>query len=358
MKITIGGFKLTLSFLVFWFFGFVSCNFDSEKVDSILQSADNIVEQQPDSALQILNTVLFPESLNKSRLNKYYLLLLQAKDKNNKDITSDTVIFDVKDYYLRKKDYPNAAMAAYYCGRLWHERNNMNEAVKAYLEAESLADKSDNDNLKGLIQSNLGILHHDHSSYDKAIVFLKNAIMFYEKVKNYKNETSTLRIIGDNFVFCGKRDSALYYYNQSLRLAVICNKSKLQSEVKNSMGITYRETGNYEQAIKYFNEALAIPNDSVEYARILLNIAKVYILENNTDSVNIYLDKAIAFNISNPWLIRTSYLLKSQSAEKNKQYQVALNNYKETAYLDVSSCFPIILLYSTGSISTACWISL
>jgi len=31
---------------------------------------------------------------------------------------------------------------------------------------------------------------------------------------------------------------------------------------------------------------------------------------------------------------------------------------EETAYLDVSSCFPIILLYSTGSISTACWISL
>ena len=105
-------------------------------VNDILVQAENIVEQQPDSALQLLNSVLFPEDLDKSRFNKYNLLLLQAKDKDYKDITSDTIIFAVKNYYLQKKDNLNAAMAAYYCGRVWHERNNMNEAVKAYMEAE------------------------------------------------------------------------------------------------------------------------------------------------------------------------------------------------------------------------------
>ena len=301
-----------------------------EGTKDILVQAESIVEQQPDSALRMLQSVLFPENLDQSRLNKYNLLLIEAKDKDYKDITSDTIIFAVKHYYLQKKDYPNAAMAAYYCGRLWHERNdNMEEAVKAYTEAEKLADKTDNDNLKGLIQANLGIFHRYHSSYGKAIVFAKNAVEWYDKAKNYRNEIGMLRLIGDCFVYSKQSDSSLYYENESLKLAVLHNMPKQQSDIKMSMGVTYQEQGNYEQAIKLFHEAFVLPSDSVEHAKMLLNIAQVYALENNTDSVNYYLDKASALHISNPWLIRSSYLLKSQIAEKNNQYQEALNDYKE-----------------------------
>jgi len=307
---------------------FSSCSIQQGEKD-ILSQAERIVEQQPDSALRILQLVLFPENFDKSRFNKYNLLLLEAKDKCLKDISSDTIIFTVKDYYLQKKDYPNAAMAAYYCGRLWHERDNMSEAVKAYMEAEKLADKTDNSNLKGLIQSNLGILHKEHSSYDTAIEFAKNAVGWYNKAKNYKNEISVQILIGNCFGLRKQIDSAFYYYNKSLNLAVLHNMPKQQSDVKNNMGATYMEQGNYDQAKKFFQDALTATNDSVSKARTLLNIAQVYEHENNADSVNTYLDKAFYFNTNNPWLIRTSYLLKSKIAEKNNRYQDALNDYKE-----------------------------
>ena len=308
----------------------ISCTCTQQQgANNILIQAENIVEQQPDSALRLLNTVLFPENWNKSRFNKYNLLLLQAKDKSYKDITSDTIIFAVKDYYLQKKDNPHAAMAAYYCGRLWHERNNMNEAVKAYMEAEKLADKTDNDNLKGLIQSNLGILHREHSSYPKAIELLKNAVQLYSKAKNYKNEINSLRLIGDCFGINEKIDSSFYYYNESLKLAVLHNMPKQQSDVKNDMGATYLSQENYEQAKNLFQESLALADDSVSKARILLNIAQVYGYENKADSVNFYIDKAMALNNSNPWLIQISYRLKSEIAEKNNRYQNALIDYKE-----------------------------
>jgi hypothetical protein len=60
---------------------FCACSRQAKDVN-ILSEAENIIEQQPDSALQLLNTVLFPEDLNKSRFNQYNLLLLRAKDKN------------------------------------------------------------------------------------------------------------------------------------------------------------------------------------------------------------------------------------------------------------------------------------
>ena len=298
-------------------------------IENILAQAENIVEQQPDSALHLLNAVLFPEDLNKKLFNKYHLLLLQAKDKSNRNITSDTVIFAVKDYYLQKKDYQNAALAAFYCGRVRHEQNNVNKAVEAYSEAERLANQTENNNLKGLIQANWGILHFDHYSYEKAIEFLKNAVGLYGKAKNYRNEAGALRITGDCFLLSDKIDSAFYYYNKSLKLADSCNLPEMQSDIKQSMGISYREQGLYEQAKKLFMEALALPSDSVEHARILLNIADVYVLEDKTDSVNYYLDKALDFQISDPHLACSSWLLKSTVAEKNNCYPEALKYYKE-----------------------------
>jgi len=297
-----------------------SCSWDSKNTDAILQSAENVVEQYPDSALRLLNTVLFPEDLNKNLFNKYNLLVLEAKDKNDKDITSDTVILAVRDYYVRKKDYPNAALAAFYCGRVWHEQNNVEKASEAYMEAEQLADKTDNYNLKGLIQANLGILHREHFSYEKAIELLKNAVEMYDKAKNYRNEISALRTIGDCFLLSEKTDSAFYYYNESLNQAVLYNIPELQSDIKQSIGITYREQGFYGQAKKLFNEAITLPCDSVEQARILLNIAQVYAFEDNTDSVNFYLNKALVLQINDPWLMRFSYLLKSKMAEKKNRY--------------------------------------
>ena len=172
---------------------------------NILSEAENLVEQQPDSALRLLNSVLFPEDLNKSGFNKYNLLLLQAKDKSYKDITSDTIIFAVKEYYVQKKDYPNAALAAYYCGRVRHEQGNIDKAVVAYAEAENLAEKTDNYNLKGLIQGNWGILHWEHSSYEKAVEFNKRAVVMYDKAQNYRNKINALELIGDCFVLSKKQ---------------------------------------------------------------------------------------------------------------------------------------------------------
>jgi len=177
---------------------FYACS-DKKGINDILSRAENIVEQQPDSALRLLNAVLFPEDLSKNLFNRYHLLLIRAKDKNDRDITSDTIIFAVKDYYLGKKDIPNAAPAAFYCGRLWQERDNVSRAFEAYAEAEQLAEPTDDYDLKGLIQGNWGILNFTHHRCEQAIELLKKAVEMFDKARNYKNKINTLETIGDCF---------------------------------------------------------------------------------------------------------------------------------------------------------------
>ncbi|GHT79251.1 hypothetical protein AGMMS50262_22750 [Bacteroidia bacterium] len=260
------------------------------------------------------------------------MLWIQAKDKNFNDIVSDTIIFTVKDYYVQKKDYRNAAIATFYCGRVLHEQKNADKTAKAYLEAMEWADQTNDNNLKGLINSNLGILYREHLSYDKAIVISKNAVMMYDKAKNHKNKISTLALIGDCFLLDKKIDSAFYYYHEGLKLADAKEISHLQSNIRQSMGIAYKQKGNYELAKKLFSESLLFLTDSVEQARILLNIAQIYVLEDNVDSVKFYLDKAMLSQINNPWLMRSSCLLMSKMEEKDKHYQESLKYYKEYYY--------------------------
>lgn len=300
-----------------------------DDTDRLLATVERIVEQHPDSALLLLDSISSFHNLNDKELNRFWLLQVQAKDKAYKDITKDTAIFQVRDYYMENGNKENAALAAFYCGRVRQEQENINKAARAYLDAKNLADKTNDYNLKGLIYGNLGILYREHSLYKEAIASGKNAVAMYDKSKNYKNKASALELIGSCFLLDKQIDSAFHYYGESLRLADDKHLPYLQFGVRQNLGVAYRQKGYYNEAKRLFDEAFSFSTDSVEQARLLLNMAQVYILEDKTDSVKFYLDKALELHVRDSRLMRSSYLLRSGVEEQNNNYRNALKFYKK-----------------------------
>jgi tetratricopeptide (TPR) repeat protein len=298
-----------------------------EKVENKLE------EEQPDSAYLLLNTILYPEKLNKSQFNRYALLRIQARDKSDRDITSDTIIFSVRDYYVRKKDFLNATLAAFYCGRVLYEQNDIKRAMEAYLEAEKWSEFIENDNLKGLIQGNLGILHTKQLLCEKAIPRGQKAAAFYHKAQNYKNEINALLAIGNCFFFQKESDSAFYYYNEGLKLADYYKIPTAQANVRQSIGVVYGKIGKYADAKKLFREALSFCENKTENARIRMNLAKVYFRENQLDSAKFYIEQSLSIGANEPALTRSTYFLLSEMEEKKGRYKEALQHYK--AYNDL-----------------------
>jgi tetratricopeptide (TPR) repeat protein len=307
----------------------ISCSKQTRAEDRIVDRTESIVEQQPDSALTMLNSILFPEDLSKNMFNKYNLLLVRAKDKCYKDIIGDTIIFAVKDYFVRQKDDRNAAYAAFYCARVLHEQKNEVKAFTAYETAIDMANKIQDYNLMGLANGNLGILYREHSLNEMAITAAKKAVEIFRKTENHQNEISVLSQIADCFLLENKTDSAFCYNDESIKLADYYKLKDLQSSVRQNEGVAYRKKGDNNQAKRLFREALTFGPDSASQARILMNIAKVYLSENRMDSVKYYLDRALAISFNEPVLLRTSYLLLSQTEEKDGDYKQALNHYKE-----------------------------
>jgi tetratricopeptide (TPR) repeat protein len=320
------------SFALKYFFAAMllyACFACSRHEAELLRKVETIVEQQPDSAFRLLNTILFPEDMSESLFHKHSLLMLQAKDKSDRNITADTIIFAAKDYFARKKNFPDAAAAAFYAGRVLYEQGKAEKAIDAYNEAERLAEQTDNYNLQGLIQGNLSILYRKHFSFDESIIRGKKAIEMYIKAQNHKNEISALIVIGDCFLLKNEIDSAFRYYNKSINLAYVHQIPELQAAARQNIGVAFRKTGEYSIAKKYLNEALTFKVDSIEKARIFMNLATVYSLENKLDSAKFYIKKSLNLNIREPALSGSIYFSLSKIEEKEGNYKEALKYFKQ-----------------------------
>ena len=267
----------------------------SSNVEYYLKEAEKIVETNPDSTLSLLDSILIPENLKNNRYNDFLLLQIKAKDKTNKDISEDTVIFDVKNYYVKNDDLDKATMACYYSGRVLEAQKKHKEAMAIYMEAESYADKtSENYNLKGLIQSYIGYLYYDQLLQDEALIRFKKAAEYFKLADNHRNEAYTFRDIGSSFLLKKKTDSAFYYYQKGIDIVQTANDSICQSSIRLNIGLVFRREGNYKKSKEYLTHAIPFATNNITRAKIYSNIAQVLYTENKTDSAIFYFQKSLS----------------------------------------------------------------
>ncbi|MDR0866253.1 MAG: tetratricopeptide repeat protein [Candidatus Symbiothrix sp.] len=211
-----------------------------------------------------------------------------------------------------------------------HEAKSFEKAASTYLEAEKYANDGENDNLKGLIQSNLSIIYRQQFLKEKAIIHGKKAIDLFHKAQNHKNESRLLLLVGGCFLGQQENDSALYYYNKSLSLANDYNMHLEQATVRQNIGYAYQKGGNYIESKKWLHEALAFSGENdLAKARIFKNLARVCRLANQPDSAQFYMNQFLAIHTEDIDLLGSAYLLLSEMEEDKGHNKEALRYYKE-----------------------------
>ena len=110
MKRTLYQFLLLLLLLA-------GCN-DSKPLADALHRAEALMNEYPDSAWAVLNTI-FPDEMEKKRNQALYALLYtQAQDKTYRDETNDSLISVAVDYYRDTDDVRHKFLSYYYKGRV------------------------------------------------------------------------------------------------------------------------------------------------------------------------------------------------------------------------------------------------
>jgi DNA-binding CsgD family transcriptional regulator len=304
-----------------------ACGQSSEEIARLMEQAETVLEQNPDSALRCLNTIQYPDELRKVHRMNYYLLLLQAKDKAYKDIRDDTVICEVKDYFWQKKDFEKATLAAFYSGRVFSERKDNQRALQAFLDAETIAEHITDDKRKGLIQHNIGGLYYiTGTNYEEAVARLKKAAGYFQTGNYYKYTIASLNLLGTCFLLQEQADSALFYQQQGLNIAVTHADTAEWTAALQNISVTYRKVGDKQQAKAFALAATGVDKANGETINVLLNLSYIYYDCAQYDSAAFYANRILQYgSIGSVYAIPVStYYLLSKIAENENDYRRAL----------------------------------
>lgn len=213
------------------------------------------------------------------------------KDENfsEEEIVKELTYKERLNYYLAKKgnldDYKVTRNIAFCYSKLGQSDSSI------YYLNEFLKNKKNIPNEQlGMLFYRLGINHKKLNEINEKYKYFVKSMEEYLKVKDsikIGERLFSIAKIESDFDMFLKSDStsveALKYLNNSPKAnEVICS-------IYNCLGINSRNQGSYHDAIKYYNKAIQITNDSLKRVRYIANKAVVYKYEKNyKEAVKVY----------------------------------------------------------------------
>lgn len=317
----------TLYFILFSYL-LISCSKPSETLLPELSRAESLMQEYPDSALAILDSMQIPSPSNEMQYATWCLFRTQAQDKNYIKHTSDSLINISLSYFEKRKDINKKVLSLYYKARVADDMHNAEEATTYYLQANDLAKEIKDYNSAQLISSHLGMLYMHRDLNNLAEPAIKEAYDYSVLTKDSANISYFLSYLARVAGALNKWDSCIYYYNQALLIAEQSKNIRALSLALGEISYAYIELNDYKQAISKLKKAENIKTkynfNSISQTQFVLGCT--YIQMQKYDSATYYLNKGLKTN--NLYTIAGTYQQLYILNEKQKQYKdaIAYNN--------------------------------
>ena len=143
--------------------------------------AESLMEEHPDSALAILDSI-GPDALLTPRDRALHALLLtQANDKNYRSEKSDSLINIAIEYFKENTDKRYSAMSRYYRACIYYNDNNYIGAINDALNAlETAYDPY----WQGRIHALMADIYHKSFNHNNAVEHLRQSVACFDKAGN------------------------------------------------------------------------------------------------------------------------------------------------------------------------------
>ena len=269
----------------------MSCN-DPKHITDALHHAEALMNETPDSAWAVLNT-LSPDEMGQNRTRALYALLYtQAQDKTYRDETNDSLISVAVDYYRNRDDIRRKFLSFYYKGRVHFNAEDYLNATTCYMEAEQLVNEVGDDYLTGLLYAELGRIYRLYYDYPKSMEAYQKAAEYYERVgkifhRNYMwyNQSNVCRNLND--------------YKESerlLQMALAAGKQGSDSAlIRLSLGtlvMQYIEQKEMEKAISLYDELKSYIDENFGSSVFLARLAQMHLSIGNSEQARNYIEEA------------------------------------------------------------------
>lgn len=274
----------------------ISCISTIDKPHSSLLHADSLIYAGcSDSALRLLEAVNPSELTTELSEAWYALLLTQAKDKNYVTHTNDSLVRVAVDYFDASNDKLQQAKAHYYCGRVFQDKGEVENAVREFLTASALMEKVDNYELNVLLKNNLGLLFWENGLFEEADSLYKQSVELTEA------HHDTLRLVialVNRADICMEKGEDYYtaadtIMNRALWLVDEVEDKHVKSMVFSSLSYLCDYQGRTQEVISYAHQGLKYTSDNSAEKGYYLILGSAYTQLADYDSATIYLERSL-----------------------------------------------------------------
>ncbi len=312
-----------------------ACNRHSEHWET-LTSMETIIEERPDSVLNVLQAIDTDELIGDEERAKHALLLSMAMDKNYIDRTDFEVLQPAIDYYEDNGSATDKLRTRFYQGRIYQNAGNDAAALEFFVKAISEGSESDDILTKARIYFNRGSIYYSLYEWDSFIETHKTAASYFKQAGRHHSYVNCLILIVNGYTLTNEYENALPYIDECKQLREIMSFPLLLGFY--SSYITYLEDCGTDAELKdavdeYLN---TIPAESVDW----LTLANAYIrlgqYEEALQAIERYKYSA---NTSEEKKYKA---LKSEIYERLGRYEESLRAYNEYMIVSDSTTWAIM----------------
>ena len=203
--------KITI-FIVFFLAAGLLMGCGDRKTDQMLSSIDTLMNNHPDSALQILDSLKSEQPhWSKSQRMRYDLLHLKAENKADVLLNSDSIAKQLVNYYERWGSANEKILAYYLLGRCYSDMGDSPRAIDAYQKAVSQADTTAKDSdfhTLSRVYSQMAGVYYEQLLLAKSIEASNNASHYALLSRDTLNYIRELDLSAGAYILLNKQDSA------------------------------------------------------------------------------------------------------------------------------------------------------
>lgn len=241
------------------------CACGGRRYPSVLDVADSLAEERPDSACRLLASLRADTAgWSVDARVRYTLVGLKASSYAYRTVRSDSLAAALVGYCEDGGDGELLPAAYYYAGKIYRELNEARRAASCFISAIKSARAAGDLSIESRAYSQLGYAYSEGGMHDKAIEMFKGASRASALAKDTASLVFDLRDIANNFSKKYTLDSALHYFKIALRLATKQGNAKMSATVHTQIAALYERLGMSDSAWSHLSPAIkfADPHDA------------------------------------------------------------------------------------------------
>ncbi|MEJ2593764.1 MAG: adenylate/guanylate cyclase domain-containing protein [bacterium] len=228
-------------------------------------------------------------------------------------------------------------------GAIYFNQGDDTKAIEMYLQTLKVAEEIEDSLRIATVLNNIGgVYFNKTNTREKSLGYYLKAYEISQHIGNAEAIGTSAVNTGDYYLWKENADSALYFFNKSLE-AMQRSVSGNVSYTLNSIGEAYALKNDYDQAVKYQNEALELAtrnNSALDKTLALIALGNTYVKKGEYKNAVSYFLRAeviarelkVNYQIKNTFEALAKTYASMSDYEKAYQYQKLFSDYKDTIY--------------------------